>query len=235
MILTAHQPVYLPWLGLFHKIALADKFCVFDIAQYQTKDYNNRNKIKTNSGPIWLSVPVESSNHFQKKIRDVKVINSGWNKKHYKSIDLAYRKAPYYDCYMGELERILLRKEYVYLADLSLETLSFGLDSLGIDVDMVTASNYDFKGVKSDLVLDMCVALNASDYIFGAQGANYANVDSFLDADVNPYFQNYSHPVYPQLHGEFEPYMSIIDLLFNVGPRSMKVLMSGNIVSIKNI
>ena len=66
MILTAHQPVYLPWLGLFHKIALADQFCIFDIAQYQRKDFNNRNKIKTHTGPIWLSVPVESKDHFSK-------------------------------------------------------------------------------------------------------------------------------------------------------------------------
>ena len=75
MILTAHQSVYLPWLGLFHKIALAEMFCLFDIVQYQKRDYNNRNKIKTPNGEIWLTVPVESKQHFGKilEARDIKV------------------------------------------------------------------------------------------------------------------------------------------------------------------
>jgi len=229
MILTAHQPVYLPWLGLFHKIALADQFCIFDIAQYQTKDFNNRNKIKTHTGSLWLSVPVESKNHLEKKLCDIKIVNDGWNRKHFKSIDIAYRKAPFYSLYIEQLEKILLNTSYTYLADLNFATLEFGLQSLGIEVPIVTASRYEFEGYKSDLVLDMCKKLAADDYIFGAQGKNYADVEAFLAAGVTPHFQDYQHPVYPQQHGEFEPYMSVIDLLFNVGPKSLEVLMSGNI------
>ena len=229
MILTAHQPVYLPWLGLFHKIACSERFCIFDIAQYQTKDFNNRNKIKTNTGPIWLSVPVESKGHLEKKLCDIKIVDNGWNRKHFKSIDLAYRKALFYADYIGDLETILVRTRYTYLADLNLATLEFGLKSLGINVPIDTASTHDFQGHKSDLVLDMCKKLGATYYIFGEQGNNYADVDSFLDCGINVYFQDYKHPVYPQLHGDFEPYMSVIDLLFNVGPESFDVLMSGNV------
>ncbi|WP_035054069.1 WbqC family protein [Andreprevotia chitinilytica] len=229
MILTAHQPVYLPWLGLFHKIALAERFCVFDIAQYQTKDFNNRNKIKTNAGPLWLSVPVESKDHFEKKLSDIKIINNGWNRKHFKSIDMAYRKAPFYQDYIHQLEALLLGKTYERLAELNFATLDFGLKALGISVPIDIASEHDFQGYKSDLVLDMCKQLGATTYIFGAQGRNYADVDGFLQAGITPHFQDYQHPVYPQLHGEFEPYMSIIDLLFNVGPDSFNVLMRGNV------
>ena len=232
MILTAHQPVYLPWLGLFHKIALSERFCIFDIAQYQTKDFNNRNKIKTNTTPIWLSVPVESKVHFDKKLCDIKIINNGWNRKHFKSIDLAYRKAPFYSDYIGKLESILALTTYTYLVDLNLATLEFGLRSLGINVPIVTASSYDFQGNKSELVLDMCKKLGASEYIFGAQGRDYADVDSFASCSIKPHFQEYKHPVYPQLHGPFEPNMSVIDLLFNVGPNSHEVLMSGNVISL---
>ena len=71
LILTAHQPAYLPWLGFFHKIAIADLFCYFDIAQYQSRDFNNRNKIKTYEGELWLTVPVESKNHFSKKVGEI--------------------------------------------------------------------------------------------------------------------------------------------------------------------
>lgn len=231
MILTAHQPVYLPWLGLFHKIALADRFCVFDVAQYQTRDFNNRNKIKTNTGPIWLTVPVESKDHFSKRLSSIRVINNGWSRKHFKSIDLAYRKAPFYRDYIGGIEQLLLGRTYEYLADLSRATLELGLAALGIDIPIVVASDYELQGLKSDLVLDMCRHIGASTYIFGSQGRNYADVGSFAEAGIDAKFQDYQHPVYPQLHGAFEPYMSIIDLLFNAGPRSLSVLMSGNAAS----
>lgn len=232
MILTAHQPVYIPWLGLFHKIALADMFCIFDIAQYQTKDYNNRNKIKTNTGPIWLSVPVESKDHFQKKLCDIRVINNGWNRKHLKSIQLAYQKAPYYKEYIEPVARIL-QSDYAFLTDLNTDILRCFLAALGMSVPVVKASDYDFAGAKSDLVLDMCVKLKANQYIFGAQGRNYADVQSFQSQGIGVTFQDYVHPVYRQLHGEFVPYMSLLDLLFNEGPASYSIMMSGNIVAIE--
>jgi len=235
VILTAHQPVYLPWLGLYHKIALADNFCIFDIAQYQNKDFNNRNRIKTNAGSIWLSVPVESKGHYEKSLKDIKIVNNGWNRKHFKSIDLAYRKAPFYSKYIDQLEFLLLGNSYTYLADLNFSTLEFGLKSLGIDLPILTASNFAFEGVKSDLVLDMCRKLGANNYLFGTQGKDYADISSFIKSNVKPYFQEYIHPVYPQLHGEFEPYMSIIDLLFNVGDKSLSVVMSGNISRLESI
>ena len=228
MILTAHQPVYLPWLGLFHKIALADKFCIFDIAQYQTKDFNNRNKIKTNAGSIWLSVPVESKDHFQKKICDIRIVQNGWNRKHVKSIQLAYKKAPFYQDYIEPLENILMTP-FVFLTELNSAILYFCLEALGITVPIVKASDYEFSGAKSDLVLDMCLKLQASHYIFGAQGKNYADIPSFEKNLIALTFQDYVHPRYPQLHGDFEPYESVIDLLFNVGPQSRAVLMSGNL------
>ena len=80
MILTAHQPCYLPWLGLFHKIAISDIFCFFDIVQYQKKDFNNRNKIKTIHGGIWLSVPAESKNHLSKNAKDLYCSKFEFNK-----------------------------------------------------------------------------------------------------------------------------------------------------------
>lgn len=228
MILTAHQPVYLPWLGLFHKIALADRYCVFDIAQYQTKDFNNRNKIKTNAGPIWLTVPVESKQHFDKRIADVRIINNGWSRKHLKSIELAYRKAPYFDQYFGDLHA-LLTQEFDLLTELNTQMLQLLLRQLGISTPIVRATQYDFEGKKSDLVLNMCLRLGADIYVFGALGRDYADVDAFLRAGVTPYFQDYKHPAYRQLHGPFEPYMSVIDLIYNEGPASLDILMSGNV------
>lgn len=229
MILTAHQPVYLPWCGLFHKIALADLFCYFDIAQYQTKDFNNRNKIKTHSGEIWLSVPVESKNHLAKSVGEIRIVQDGWQRKHFKSIQLAYQKAPYFRDYIGGLEELLVTRSFATLAALNFEMLRYLMQCLGIDTPIVKASDYAFQGSKSDLVLDMCLQLKAEVYIFGAQGKDYADVEKFLAHGVRPVFQGYRHPVYRQLHGEFQPYMSVIDLLFNEGPKSREILLSGNV------
>jgi hypothetical protein len=228
MILTAHQPVYLPWLGLFHKIALADMFCYFDIAQYQTKDYNNRNKIKTHNGEIWLSVPVESKNHFGKSVGDIRIVQDGWQRKHFKSISMAYQKAPYFRDYIGQFEEVLTGNSFDTLSSLNLAILRLAMRNLEISTPIVKASDFAFRGAKSDLVLDMCVQLKADFYIFGAQGRDYADVESFRARGVEPYFQDYRHPQYRQLHGDFKPYMSIIDLLFNEGPLSRQILMSGN-------
>jgi len=229
VILTAHQPVYLPWLGLFHKIALADLFCYFDIAQYQTKDYNNRNKIKTHSGEIWLSVPVESKDHFEKTVGDIRIVQNGWQRKHFKSIQLSYQKTAYYGDYIEGLEAVLVGQLFETLSELNLKMLRFLMNCLGLKTPIVKASDYAFQGAKSDLVLDMCLQLKADVYIFGAQGRTYADVEKFRASGVEPCFQDYRHPVYRQLHGEFLPYLSVIDLLFNEGPNSHQTLLSGNV------
>jgi len=229
MILTAHQPVYLPWLGLFHKIALSDLFCYFDIVQYQKKDYNNRNKIKTNSGELWLSVPVESKNHFEKNVSEILVIQNQWVKKHIKSIELNYKKTPFFDKYFIEIEKILVNESRGSLGNLNLKLLEYFMKCLSIKTPIVMASHYDFKGKGSELVLDMCKKLKANKYIFGKQGENYANIEAFTNAEIDIYFQQYNHPEYNQKGRVFLPYMSIIDLLFNEGENSYDILMSGNI------
>jgi len=228
MILTAHQPLYLPWLGLFHKIYIAETFCLFDIAQYQNKDFNNRNKIKSSSGELLLSVPVESQDHFNKKVCDIKIVSGAWVRKHLKSIKLSYQKAPYFDSLYEKLEKTL-SKNHEFLVDLDFELLQIFLKELGIERSIVKASDYDFEGQKSDLVLDMCLKLKASSYIFGSQGQDYADKDSFRSKGIGLYFQDYQHPSYRQLHGEFSSHLSVIDLLFNEGPHSLNIILKNNI------
>ncbi|MFC1630139.1 WbqC family protein [Patescibacteria group bacterium] len=229
MILTAHQPVYLPWLGLFHKIAISDTFCYFDDTQYLKKDWNNRNKIKTQNGEMWLTIPVLTTKHREKKIREIKINNSiDWRKKHWKSIYLNCKKAPFFNKYSDFLEDVY-KKEWDYLAELNEYMLKWFLKELGIKVKYYKASELNFKGYKSDLVLDMSKKLEADLYVFGALGEDYAEKEQFSEQKINIYFQDYKHPLYPQLYGEFLPYMSIIDLLFNCGDKSLEVLMKGNI------
>ena len=156
MILTAHQPVYLPWIGLFHKIALADCFCIFDIAQYQKSDFNNRNKIKTADGSMLLTVPVNAKGRFNDQIKNTKIANDRWKRQHFKAIYFNYKKTPFFKKYIEELEDIYMGKEYEYLADLNTTMLIYFLEKLDINVKIIKASDYSFEGRKSDLVLDMC-------------------------------------------------------------------------------
>lgn len=229
MILTAHQPVYLPWLGLFHKIALADKFISFNQVQYQPKDWNNRNKVITPNGPNWLSVPVHRKGYLEKKIIDLKINNDlPWGRKHWSTLLHNYGKTPYFKTYADYFEDVYQR-EWKTLVELNESMLQWFLDILGIKVPVLSAKNFDFQGEKSALVLNMCLDMKADIYIFGAQGKDYADVSAFKNASVEPYFQDYIHPTYDQQQSDFISHLAIVDLLFNCGPNSLEILMSGNI------
>jgi len=237
MILTAHQPTYLPWLGTFHKILLADKFCFFDIVQYQKRDWDNRNKILTNNGPLWLSVPVQSSNHFTKTIGNIKVNNeTDWSKKQYKTIFLNYKNHPYFEEHKAFLEDMFLKIKWVRLVDLNIYFYKYILKILEKDIPLIKASEYKFEGQKSDLVLDMCKQLGASTYIFGGEGENYANKQSFEKENIKLYFQKYNHPEYKQYrHGkEFVSNLSILDLIMNYKQSEIKnIILKNNIKSLE--
>jgi len=229
VILTAHQPVYLPWLGLFHKILLSDTFVYFDQVQYLPKDWMNRNKIKTNTGPLWLSVPVLRKGYRDAITSELKINNSiNWQKKHFQSIKNNYSKTEYFGDYLDFFEEIYSKK-WTFLSELNEYMLKWFLKELDISVDFVHASDYDFKGEKSDLVLDMVKKLNAETYIFGKLGKDYANEEDFRKSGIKIIFQEYKHPYYRQLHGEFISNLSIIDLILNHGKKSKEILSSNNL------
>lgn len=229
MILTAHQPVYLPWIGLFHKIALSDKFVFFNEVQYLPKDWMNRNKIKTTQGEIWLTVPVLRKGYRELKTSEIRINNeTNWQKKHLQSIVLNYKKTPFFEKYFLFFEEIF-NKKWDYLSDLNEYMLKWFLKTLGIKVEFLKASDYNFVGTKSDLVLDMCKKLNTDLYIFGELGKSYANKNDFKKNNINIYFQDYNHPKYSQIYEEFIPNLSILDLLFNCGPKSLEIILSDNI------
>ena len=228
VILTAHQVGYLPWLGFFAKVAQADMFCCFDAVQYERRGWNNRNFIKTNSGPLMLTVPVASKGHFEKRLCDIEIAPGNWTRKHMRSIELAYRKAPHFEQHYAGVGAILdLYADGGLLNEMNLDLLRYFFRALGMQVPIVNARDYEFKGEKSSLVLDMCRQLGATEYIFGGEGEKYADKAAFRAADIVPHFQKYEHPVYAQLYGEFVPRMSVLDLLMMAGSDSLGILTCG--------
>tara|TARA_Y100001970_G_C14250057_1_gene871151 strand:+ start:3691 stop:4419 length:729 start_codon:yes stop_codon:yes gene_type:complete len=229
MILTGHQSSYLPWIGLFHKIAISDTFCYMDNVQYQVNDYNNRNKIKGPNGGFWLTVPVYRKDHFDTKLKDALIVNnSSWAKKHWKSLVSCYSNAPYFGKYSEFFEHVYMQ-EWKYLSELNEHILVFLMKSLGLDVEYFRMSELELEGEKSDLILDMCIKTNARMFVFGAMGSNYVNVDEFDRQGIKVYFQDYTHPEYSQLFDGFESHLSVLDLLFNSGPSSLDILMTANV------
>ena len=229
MILTGHQPVYLPWLGLFHKMVLSDVFISMNRVQYQANDWNNRNQVKTVNGPVWLTVPVHAKGRLNGVISDIRIDNEQpWAKRHLRTLEQSYARSPYFDHYRDELRAIYLQT-WVTLEELNDRILEALMGWLGIRTPIKRMSEGAYTGHKGDLVLDMCRQSGAEAFVFGEQGRGYVDCAAFVAAGVNPVFQAYQHPEYPQQHGPFVPNLSVIDLLANCGEDSLSILLDGNL------
>jgi hypothetical protein len=211
-------------------MAMADRFVVFDGVQYEPKGFDNRNRIRSNDGWTWLTVPVLRKGHRDVPIEKIEVNeNLPWRRKHWKTICTTYSRAPHFGRYAGFLEATYDRS-WDTLVDLNEHLLKWIVEELGLKIPMMRASDLNLEGTGSARVLDMCLKLGARVYIFGELGRSYADLDAFADAGVEVYFQAYNHPVYSQIHGgPFVPNLSVIDLLFNHGESSLDIIMSDNL------
>ncbi len=219
-----HQPMYLPWVGLFDRISKCDLFIFLDNVQYSKNYFLNRNKIKTPNGSGWLTVPVLTKGNFGQLIKDIKIDNNtDWSKKHWMSIYYSYKKAPYFSSY-GNFFETAYQKKWIYLIDLSEYMLTGILNFMKVQVPIKKASVLAVQGKKEDLILNICNSVGASEYLSGPDGRNYMDLNIFGENNIKVYFHDYRHPEYPQLYGKFLPQMSVIDLLFNCGSQSLSIL-----------
>ena len=233
MILTGHQPVYLPWAGLFHKIALADEFVFMDDVQYLKKDWNNRNRIKGPHGEIWLTVPVKKC-PTGTNLKDVEIFNhpkekQNWAVQHWKSIQSSYSKTSFFKEYMDFFEEMYLQRKWESLSELCLYQLRYFLKRLNINVKIHIQSELGYKGAKSDLILDMCLKHKATVNVFGSLGRDYVKRENFERNGIGIYFQSFHPPSYEQRFPPYVPGLSIIDLLFNCGPYGLEIIKKENI------
>ena len=215
MKISIHQPAYLPWLGYLSRIAESDLFVFLDTVQFEKNSFTNRNRIKTSTGPIWLTVPVLQQGHLTKKLNEIEIDSKqDWRKKHLKSIEMNYRKAPQFSRCFPALEA-LFATDTQKLADLCYEQLEFWMRQFGISTRIVRASALPVTGQKSDLVLALCKHLNATEYLSGPLGKDYLHAEDFERANIRLSFQEYSHPTYQQLYGAFLPAMGVVDAWMN--------------------
>lgn len=224
MLVGIHQLHYLPWLRYIEKMIRCDAFVVLDDIQYNKNGWQNRNKIKTSQGATLLTIPV--SVEHQQNLDAVQIAgNVNWAQKHWRTIEQAYSKAPYFTEYAGELEGIYTQ-EWTHLNAINRRMLEFYVDVLGIETPIHSSSELKVAGEATERLANLVHAVGGDTYYTGA----YA-LDAYLDADllaergIGLEMQHWSAPVYPQLHGAFERDLSIMDLMMNCGPESANVIL----------
>jgi len=222
------QPGYLPWLGFFEQLARVDRFVVLDDVQYDKGGWRNRNRVKTAQGVRWLTVPVRVSHAQPPRVADVEIDNrTDWRRKHLETLRQSYARAPFADRYLPLFEEACAR-EWRLLVDLDLHFIATIAGALGIDAArIVRSSALGLGGWREERLLAICASLGADRFYEGAAGRDYIGVARFEAAGVRVEFQDYRHPVYPQLHGDFVSHLSAVDLLFNCGEESRRILLDG--------
>jgi hypothetical protein len=228
MIVFVHQPEYIPWLGFFDKLARCDTYVIYDDAQYQHGGFHNRNRIRTLKSWEWLTVPI-SHGHPQ-TIRDVKISGDQWKNKHLNRICQLYEKSPYFKQFYPTI-RDAIDLKHELLIGLDLHLIKAISELLDISAKMVRSSEFPYAGKeKNEKLVSMCKFLGADTYLCGSGGKCYVDEALFKGAKINVQWHSYQHPTYKQRFEGFQPYMSIIDLLFNEGPTAKEIILRGGVV-----
>ena len=226
MIVAIHQPQYLPWIGYFDKLDRADVFVLLDNVQYKKNEWQNRNRIRTSQGWQWITVPVLY--HYPEKIDAVKINNTtDWRRKHLNALVYNYSKAPFFNEHRLFFEETFSR-HWENLVEINVHIIRYLNRALGVNKEIVLASRLSLSEEPTERLVDICKHVHADTYLSGKDGAKYMNPDTFAQANIQVTFQDFHHPPYSQLHEPFEPFMSIVDLLFNHGRSSLEIIRRQN-------
>lgn len=230
MIVAAHQPHYMPWLGYLDKLAKADVFVVMDDLQYEAQNFQNRQRIKLASGAQWLTVPLERGAQSE-RICDKQIDNSGsrrqhWQHRTWRTLEINYRRSPYWKHYADEL-RAIYAQPWISLLELDMTMLGLASRWLGITTPIVRASSLGLIGHKTDRLIDMCKKTGARCYLSGGGGSTgYLDVERMGRAGIGVIWQHFRHPRYEQRYPDvgFVSHLAFLDLVLNCGERSRDIL-----------
>src|ERR1700733_7704417 len=227
MRVAIHQPAYLPYPGFFHKLSLADVLVIMDDVQYD-KRFTNRNRILVPQGAMWLTVPIVKEDKFLPN-SSVRINNSvNWRDDHWRKISLSYRNAAFYDLYAGRLEETFQRG-WDLLLDLDLDLLKKSMEWLGLSLPIVRESELKVGGKATERLVNTCKAVGADTYVSGRGGRNYIDSKLFENEGIRLVYQEYAPTNYPQrFTSDFVPDLSIVDMLFNVGPNAARLIRGGD-------
>jgi hypothetical protein len=219
------QSCYIPWKGFFDLIGRCDEYVIFDSAQYVKRHWHNRNRIKTANGVEWLTIPVVTKGRFDQAIDEV-MIEKPWADKHWRALELAYGRAPFFKQFAPTVKAWYESAEKLArLSDVNALFLISIAGLLGLGTRIVSDAAYPVQGDKTERLLAICQAARADRYLSGPSAKSYFDESLFASAGITPEWMSYDgYPEYPQLHGDFEHAVSVLDLLFNTGPEAARLI-----------
>jgi hypothetical protein len=222
VIVSIHQPNFIPWIGYFYKIAKSDIFVILDDVQFAKNGFTNRNKIKTPQGELWLTLPITQSGKFGQSVNECIVQKKHFNvAKILKSIRVNYIKAPHFDWLINDLEQTL-SLETENLSDLNVGLIKLVCHKLQIKTPMVLSSVLqNITGSSTERLIVICKNVGADKYLYGFGATSYQENVAFENAGITPQKTTFIHPEYKQLWGNFMSNLSVIDFMFNKGEEAI--------------
>ncbi len=225
-VVTIHQPEHLSYLGFYHKVSLSDTLVVLDNVAYEKNYFQNRNKVYSQNGEEYITVPVVANSGTL--ICDVQIaeeFRKSVLRKNVAKLMHAYKGCPYYKQFFEEFVHIY-SQEYKGLSEFNVALMKFVFDKIGLNPKIILASSLDVSGSKTDLLVNVLNSVGADKYISGCSGKDYLELDKFR---IPVEFQDFVHPVYTQYgKTKFIPYLSVVDALFNVGTEIINIINCAN-------
>jgi len=226
------QPSYIPWRGYFDQIFRADLFIFYDDVQYDKRGWRNRNQIKTPKGKQWLTIPVNSRGAQTENIpiHQIRMVwETPWSQNHLKALQHSYSKAPHFSHYLPLLEKFYQRRDE-FLADFTIDFTIALVHELGNTHTSFMRSS-EIKGIdgqKTDRLIQILQSVGGTYYISGPSARDYIEKEKFDSAGITLEYMEYNYPEYLQLYPPFDPYVSILDLLFMAGPEASNYILKGS-------
>jgi len=220
------QPSYIPWRGYFDLIRRADVFVFYDDVQYDKHGWRNRNRVKTPRGSHWLTIPVRSRGATHGLlIKDAQTNGeTEWPRKHFETLRQLYAPAPYFSDYLPWLETAYADPPPL-LADYTIATTIELAGMLGItSTKFLRSSTLGIGGRKTDRLVAILQALGATEYLSGPSARDYLEPEKFLAAGIDLQYIEYAYPEYPQLYPPYDPFVTILDLLFMTGGDALRYI-----------
>ncbi|MCF6216872.1 MAG: WbqC family protein [Emcibacter sp.] len=218
MRICAHQPVYLPSIHLLNKISLTDGVVLLNHCQFVKRSWHIRNQVRSGTDKIFLTVPVQNSHKYGQSLEDTLIFDDRWKPKHLKTLQVNYSKRPYFKDYYPEIERLinLPNKNLITLNNMLLCQIMSWLD---LSPKIFHSEEYNIQTQKSAMLIDLCKAARADQYVSNEGSRTYIDEAAFKENNIQHFWQEFTHPIYDQGR-DFIPNLSVIDLLFNMGPAS---------------
>ena len=225
------QSNYIPWKGYFDLVNSVDEFIIYDDMQYTVDDWRNRNKIKTKQGVQWMTIPVSKKGRLDMKIREIKVADSRWARKHWLTLSNAYAKANHFKEYADLFEDIYLHRASTleYLSEINFLFMTEINRIFDISTKMRFSNEFELGDGRTERLLDICKQTGANTYLSGPAAKDYLDKSIFEQENITVEWVNYdNYPQYRQMHQGFEHGVTILDLIFNEGPESINYLKNFN-------